>query len=49
MSVTDSYVLVSVAGEADLTVSRQLRELLAAVRAGMRDLVIDVSGLRFRR
>ena len=47
MSVTDPYVLVSVAGEADVTMSGQVRELLAAVLAGMRDLVIDVSGLRF--
>ncbi len=47
MSVTESYVLVKVAGEADMTVSGQVRELLAAVLAGMRHLVVDVSGLRF--
>ncbi len=47
MSATESYVLVGMAGEADMTVSGQVRELLAAVLAGMRQLVVDVSGLHF--
>jgi anti-anti-sigma factor len=47
MSITESQVLVRVAGEADLTVSDQLCELLAAVLAGAQQLVVDVSGLRF--
>ena len=47
ISVTESQVLVTLAGEADLTVSGQLRELLAAVLAGAQQLVVDVSGLRF--
>jgi anti-sigma B factor antagonist len=47
ISATESYVLVRVAGEADTTVSVQLRELLAAVLAGMRHLAVDVSGLDF--
>jgi anti-sigma B factor antagonist len=47
ISATESYVLVRVAGEADTTVSVQMHELLAAVLAGMRHLVVDMSGLRF--
>ena len=47
MSATESCVLVKMAGEADTTVSGPLRELLAAVLAGMHQLVVDVSGLRF--
>ena len=41
-------VLVSVAGEADMTVTGQLSEpLVAAVLAGSRNLVVDLSGLSF--
>ena len=47
ISATESYVLVRLAGEADTTVGVQLRELLAAVLAGMRHLVVDISGLHF--
>ena len=47
LSARESYVLVTVAGEADTTVSVQLRELLAAVLAGMRHVVVDLSGLGF--
>ena len=48
VSVRPSYVLVRLAGEADMTVCGRLREaLVLAVRAGARDLVVDVPGLRF--
>jgi len=48
VSARPSYVLVSLAGEADMTVCGRLHEALeAAVRAGARDLVIDVPKLRF--
>jgi anti-sigma B factor antagonist len=47
ISAEESYVQVKMAGEADTTVSAQLRELLAAVLAGMRHLVVDMSGLCF--
>jgi anti-sigma B factor antagonist len=47
ISATESYVLVKMTGEADTTVSVHLRELLAAVLAGTRHLVVDTSGLRF--
>ena len=47
VSATESSVLVSVAGDADLTVSTQLGESLAAELAGARYLVVDVSRLSF--
>lgn len=46
VSDTESSVLVSVAGEADTTVSGQLGESLGAL-AGTRYLVVDVSRLSF--
>jgi anti-sigma B factor antagonist len=48
MLATESYALANVVGEADFTVSGQLGEpLAAALLAGTRQLVIDVSGLSF--
>ena len=47
MSTTEAYLLVKMAGEADMTASAQLRDTLAAVLAGMRHLVVDMSGLHF--
>ncbi len=44
MSASESYVLVKMAGEADMAASGQLRETLVAVLAGMRHLVVDVGG-----
>jgi anti-sigma B factor antagonist len=43
-----SYTLVKLTGEWDVTVSDQLRDLLAdQVRAGARDLVVDLSDVAF--
>src|ERR1700759_3624554 len=47
MSGTEPQQLLRLAGEGDMTVSGQLRELLAAVLAGAQQLVVDVSDLRF--
>ena len=44
----ESYVLVRVTGEADMTVSGQLNEpLMAAMLAQARHLIVDMSGLSF--
>jgi anti-sigma B factor antagonist len=43
-----SYILVRLTGEWDVTASDQLRDLLAAqVRAGARNLVVDLSDVAF--
>lgn len=48
VSASESYALVSLAGEADTTVCERLREpLVAVVLAGTRNLVVDLSGLSF--
>jgi anti-sigma B factor antagonist len=48
VSVRQSHVLVSLAGEADTTVRERLREpLAAAILAGARNLVIDAAELSY--
>lgn len=48
VSLRQSYVLVSLAGEADTTVCERLREPLAAVMlAGARNLVVDAAELSY--
>ena len=48
VSVREGYTLVSLAGEADVTVRGRLRAALSAqVAAGSAHLVVDLSGLRF--
>ena len=48
VSVREGYTLVSLAGEADVTVRGRLRAALSAqVAAGSAHLVVDLSGLAF--